>query len=594
MSLALIVALLAATSQTAGDSAPQKETLIVTGTWEPIPAEEVDRSVRVLSVRDMQSVVNTPLDLLRLDPSLNVQGRGPNGIQTDLGIRGSTFGQTLVLLDGLRLNDAQSGHHSMDLPVPLESLERIEVLRGSGSTLYGSDAIGGVVNFITRKPDAFQARLQGALGNFGVNQERGAFSFAGSRWSQQISASRDFSSGFMPNRDYRNLTLATTSRIRSNAGWSTVNLGYADKPFGADQFYGNYPSWENTKTWFAGARQELGSKTAASFAYRRHSDWYVLYRDQPERYQNHHATEHFQASIQRHENFGDNVRLCYGADGLRDSIDSTNLGSHRRGRGAVFTSLDVRALKRFSFTAGFREEFYGGGNRQFSPSVSAGYWISQNWKLRASASRAYRLPTYTELYYTDPANIGNPNLRPESAWGYEGGVTFQRGIWHADAAVFQRREKDGIDYVRATPADIWRAANIHQLHFTGIEASAGVKLKRNQTLDFGYTGLKGTEAALSGLQSKYVFNYPVHSGFVQWMGELPMHITGRLRVGALERLGRDPYGLLDIYLAHTAHRVQPFIQFTNLTDTRYQEIVGIVMPGRAVVGGMQLVLTRRP
>lgn len=373
-----------------------------------------------------------------------------------------------------------------------------------------------------------------------------------------------------------------------------MNLGYADRPFGADQFYGNYPSWEDTKTWFAGARQELGTKTTASFAFRRNSDLYVLYRDRPEIYTNHHATEQLQATIQRRESLGENVHLYYGADGFRDSIDSTNLGIHRRGRGAAFASLDVRALKRFSFTAGVREEFFGRGNQQFSPSVGAGYWINSNWKLRASASRAYRLPTYTDLYYRDPANIGNPLLRPEKAWSYEGGVAFQRGRWQTDVAVFQRRETDGIDYTRNSPTDIWRAVNFNSLNFTGIETSATVRLNRGQTLDFRYTGMTGAQSALDGLQSKYAFNYPVHNGVLQWQGQFPWNLTGRIRLGAMERLERDPYATLDIYIAQAKYRVQPFVQFTNLGDTRYQEIIGVAMPGRAVVGGIQVVLTRRP
>ena len=111
---------------------PQHETIVVTGTYEPVPLEEVDRSVVALAVRDQTLTANTWLDFLRLDPSLDIGERAPGGVQTDLSIRGGTFGQTLILLNGLRLDDAQSGHHDMDIPVQLESIERIEVMRGSG------------------------------------------------------------------------------------------------------------------------------------------------------------------------------------------------------------------------------------------------------------------------------------------------------------------------------------------------------------------------------------------------------------------------------------------------------------------------------
>ena len=131
----------------------QRDTVVVTGTFEPMSLEEIDRAVRVLPVRSQSLTVNTLVDLLKLDPSLDLQERAPDGVQGDLSIRGASFGQTLVLLNGMRLNDPQSGHHNMDIPVPLESVERVEVLRGSGSTLYGSDAVGGVVNIITEPPE---------------------------------------------------------------------------------------------------------------------------------------------------------------------------------------------------------------------------------------------------------------------------------------------------------------------------------------------------------------------------------------------------------------------------------------------------------
>src|SRR5947209_18728325 len=127
---------------------PRHETIVVTGTFEPLSLDEIDRAIRVLPVRDNALVLNTLVDVLSLDPSVDLAERAPDGIQTDLSIRGSSFGQTLVLLNGQRLNDVQSGHHNMDIPVPLDSVSRVEILRGSGSTIYGSDAVGGVINII--------------------------------------------------------------------------------------------------------------------------------------------------------------------------------------------------------------------------------------------------------------------------------------------------------------------------------------------------------------------------------------------------------------------------------------------------------------
>ncbi len=254
---------------------------MVTGTYDPLSLDEIDRAITLLPARNMTLLIDNLVDLLRLDPSLDLQERAPGGVQTDLSIRGGSFGQTLVLLNGQRLNDVQSGHHDMDIPVPVDSVTRIEVLRGSGSTLYGSDAMAGVINIITAPPEGLELRLRTAVGNQGINQQRVSLADSFGKLSEQLTFSRDFSTGFIPDRDYRNLQFASTTHLITAWGPSDLTLAYMDHPFGADQFYGPYPSWEDTKTWWAGLQQALGKKTTASFAYRRHSDLFVLFRDQP-------------------------------------------------------------------------------------------------------------------------------------------------------------------------------------------------------------------------------------------------------------------------------------------------------------------------
>ena len=246
---------------------PRRDAVVVTGSYQPVPLKEADRAVRLFDVREIALTAASLVDFLKLDPSLDVRQRAPGGVQADLSIRGSTFGQTLVLVDGVRMNDAQSGHHNMDLPVSMETAARVEILRGAGSTLYGSDAVGGVVNVITEPPKFSEIRLRAAVGSFGVNQESGSMAGVLGGLTQQLSFSRDFSSGFREGRDYRSLALASTTYWRGSA----VTLALSDRPFGADQFYGNYNSWERTKTWLASARQKLDDKTDVSFAFRRHT-----------------------------------------------------------------------------------------------------------------------------------------------------------------------------------------------------------------------------------------------------------------------------------------------------------------------------------
>ena len=583
-------------AQTQPPAAPEPvhETIVVTGTYEPLSLDEIDRSVTVLPVRHQSAVFNSLADVLRLDPSVDLEARAPDGVQNDLSIRGSGSSQTLVLLNGLRLDDAQSGHHNMDIPVPLDSVSRIEVLQGAGSTMYGSDAIGGAINVITEPPDHTELLLRTAVGNFGINEQQGSLSGVFGKVTEQLSFSRDFSTGFVPDRDYRDLQLASTTHLLTPWGGTDLTLAYMDHPFGADQFYGNYPSWENTKTWLLAAQQAFGKKTTASFAYRRHSDLFVLIRDDPSVYTNHHHDESYQAALRRNDDVASNIELHYGVEGLHESIVSNNLGDHSRSRGAAYVALDFRALKRFSLSIAAREEIYRAFSAEFCPTIAGGYWLSPHVKLRASVSRAFRIPNYTELYYQDPANIGNPNLRPERAWNYEGGIDWNPGThWRGYLTLFERRERDDIDYYRASPNALWQAVNIDSLNFTGVESGLRYAVGNSQTFDFRYSWLHGVEDSLPIGQTKYAFYYPVHSGVVSWQANLPSHFMLRARLGVLDRLAEGAYPLVDFDAAYTRGVVHPFVRLSNLSNTSYQEVQGVAMPGRTVIGGLELVLRKQ-
>jgi len=570
------------------------QTVVVTGTFDPLALEEIDRAVRVLPVRANNLVLNTLIDALKLDPSLDLQERAPDGVQADLSIRGSTFGQTLVLLNGQRLSDPQTGHHDMDIPVPIDTVSRVEVLRGSGSTMYGSDAVGGVINIITEPPPTTEFRLRTAVGSDGINQQRASLALAGSKLSEQLSFSRDFSSGFMPDRDYRNLEFASVTRLVSTYGNGTLNLAYMDHPFGADQFYGNFNSWEDTKTWFAGVQQPFGEKTTVSFGFRRHSDLFVLFRDQPEIFTNHHSDESYNLAVRRRQEVGISTTLYYGVEALHESIVSNNLGDHARSRAAAYGALEWRALKRYSLTVAAREEIYRSYSAAFTPTVSAGMWTSATTKVHASASRAFRVPSYTDLYYHDPANLGSPNLRPESAWSYETGVEWVASPkMSAEMNLFDRQEHDGIDYYRTSPTDIWRALNIQNLSFRGLEASVRWTPSTVNTFDLRYTALHGQQDTIPLGATKYTFNYPKNAGVFSWTVTPHGNFLFRTRVGVMDRLARDPYALWDVYMALPRGKVHPFLQASNLTNTSYQEIQGVAMPGRTVLGGIELVFRKR-
>lgn len=586
--------------------------MVVTGTFAPAPETEIDRSVSLIEVKDNGATYKSWVDALELSPSVELQQRAPNNIQGDISIRGSSFGEALVMVNGMRMDDVQSAHHDMDLPLPSGAVDRIEVLRGAGSTFYGSDAMAGSVNVITTAPERSDLSVGAGFGNFGVNQQSGSAALAWRKIDTELDGERDFSSGFMPDRDYRSLTLFSTTHAQTSFGNSVVMLGYGDKPYGANQFYGNFNSWERTKSWFTGLKQDLGSNTEFDFGFRRHTDEFVLFRNDPAAFENNHIDRSWQADLRRHDRLSQNSTLFYGAEGIHESIRSNNLGNHDRSRGAVYLDYDVRAWKRFSFSAAAREEILKGSHGELNPTIAGGMWLRPSLKLKASASRAFRLPSYTDLDYHDPANLGNPMLGPESAWDYEGGVLWvPGGRWKAEATVFDRLDRDVIDYVlrncseiplaelppgvSCSPpaATIYHAENLQHLNFTGVETSIELRLPHDQQVELAYTELYGVRQALGALQTKYTFNYPVQDGVAAWTGRLPGKFLARVRLGVLAPYGSNPYSLLDFGLVREFNHAAAHLVLANLGDTQYEEIPGVPMPGRSVVFGMDFFLRGR-
>ena len=571
---------------------PVRQSIVVTGTYEPIPLDEADRSVAAFPVAVELLLTHAWTDLISTDATLDLRQRAPGGVQGDLSIRGGAFDQTLVLVNGLRVNDPQTGHHNLDVSLPMEALSQVEVLRGAGSTLYGSDAVGGVINFIPAQPEASELRFRAGAGSFGTNEERAEWTEVFRNLSEELALSRDFSSGFLPDRDYRSLDLSSTTFFKSAWGATSALLAWGDRPFGAAQFYGDYPSWERTRTWYGSLQQTFDDRTQAAFGFRRHTDLFDLFRDDPQIYENRHEDKSWEAAFRRTEPVARNARIFWGVEGDRESIRSTALGDHSRTRGAVYASLDERAFHRFSFSLGAREEIYSAHGAEFSPSAAAGYWVTSRIKLHAAASRAFRLPDYTDLYYRDPATIGNASLRPETAWTYEGGIDWtSAGRIRAGATLFQNRVRNGIDYAQFPGSAIWRAENIDRLNLSGLEASLSVKVQRDQTLKFSYTGITGAQAALSGVNSRYLFGFPSENGIAAWEAALPGGIVARTRVGVLQRYAANPYALWDASAAYNRWRLHPYIQLGNITNASYQQIQGVIMPGRSYLAGCEWVVT---
>lgn len=596
VSLCLVLAGCAVLRAYGQQPAPVSQTVVVVGTPEPVAIGESPRSVVVIDTQQHPLAFETAESYLSTDPSTFIEQRGAGGAQADISIRGSSFEQTMVLINGLRVDDAQTSHHNMDLPVPLEAMSGIDILHGAGSTLYGSDAIGGVADFLTAAPSGTSLRLRSGMGSFGEDEESFLGSATGSHWSEMLAGDRSFSTGFIADRDYRNEEGSTETRYKTTLGISDVLLAGSDRAFGANQFYGPYNSWERTKGWFASARQELGARTEAAFGYRRHADNFILFRNDPSFYANNHVDESWQGVLRRKETFGKSASFFCGLEGDGDSIDSNNLGRHARNQGAGYADVDLHSTHRWSLSGGLRGELLsgGGGRWVWSPDLAGSLSLAPTVRLRASGGYGFRLPTYTDLYYSDPSTRGNPNLQPESAWSGDGGVDWYPGNKTAlSLTLFYSRQHDAIDYVRANASQSWQAANLAGLRFTGLEGSATFQPARNQTITLGWTGLSGAQAALHGEQSEYVFNYPVNNASFQWVASVKSEVTLRTRVQVAQRYRQTPYPVWDLEAAREHGWWRPYLRAANLSNTGYQEIEGVPMPGRSFTGGVELQI-RRP
>ncbi|MES2392152.1 MAG: TonB-dependent receptor [Acidobacteriota bacterium] len=378
-------------------------------------------------------------------------------------------------------------------------------------------------------------------------------------------------------------------------GGTDVLLAGSDRRFGADQFYGNYDSWERTKGWFAGLTQDLGEKTQAAVAFRRHTDDFVLLREAPAVYENHHVDTSWQGVVRRRDDLPwKRSGVFYGVEEDADQINSTNLGRHGRNRGAGYVDAELRGWSRGTISAGLREEIFSGGVSAAVPSAAGSFWVGKSVKLRGAAARGFRLPTYTDLYYSDPTTVGNPGLKAESAWSFEGGADWYAGDkLTATLTVFHSTQKDAIDYVRANAASKWQAENLSGVQFTGVEAGLDWRPLAGQTVRLGLTTLSGAQSALGGYQSEYVFNYPVENATAEWVGRWKNGLLLRQRLRVVNRVDRGVSPVWDASAVWGSGRVRPYLQGTNLSNTGYEEVVGVRMQGRAVVGGVEVVLGRK-
>ena len=571
---------------------PYRQTVVVTAATTPVELGSVTRAVTVITREQIEVLpAHSIADVLRLVGSVDVRARGVRGMQTDFAVRGANFGQMLVLVDGVRLNDAQSGHHNGDIPVALDDVERIEVLHGPGSALFGADAFGGTVNVITRRSvERSSAQVQG--GSFGLAAGRGETGFRFGQVQQTVGAAIDRSSGFMYDRDYESIVARTRASIGDR---TSVSVAVLRKEFGANNFYGgNAPSreWTN-QTLVAGDRRFAAGDWAFSArgSYRTHGDRFVFNQLNPALSDNRHRTHAMLGEIAASRRV-QAATLTIGAETGGDWIRSSNLGNHSIGRVSAFAEWRQEIGRRVQVDGALRVDRYSEFGVSWNPSVGIGYWPTQSLRLRASAARAFRVPTFTERYYSDPANRARAEVGPETAWAGEGGADLFLGNgWVIQGTFFGRADSDVIDWLRPTTADRWQTYNVRDVDTLGVEVGAQKTFAGGAFLVAQFSGIDLDAAAVTQL-SKYVLDYAPRTftaaGFLPLPGAF--HVAPRLEYRRRSRpAGTSDYVLLDARVGRRLTRtLDLYVEGANLFDREYQEIAGVAMPGATMAVGLAL------
>jgi len=573
------------------------EEVTVTAARPPIFASELSRTVRVISREEIERApVASIADLLGYVLGADLQTRGPNGAQSDLSLRGASYEQTLVLVDGVRLSDPQTGHHQLNLPFGVSDIERVEVLYGHGSRLYGPGALGGVVNIITRRGSGKSASVKLEAGDFHLL--RGEATASAPAWGLQHSVSviRQTSGDYIRSSE---LDLRGASyRTSGTFGKHTLSLstGWQDKRFGAATFYSAaFPlQWEATETRFVSLKDEWqhnGWMLSPRISWRGHSDEYLLDRTRPTFYRNYHETDVYEAELSagRTSKLGvTSASVEYG----EENMTSTSLHNHNRTRWGASVEQRLVNLGKFDVTVGAAGYGYSDWGFKLYPGVDVGCQIAQSFRVFATAGGAFRPPTFTDLYYDSPANKGNPNLKPESATSWETGAAWDAAGQRATLSYFHRSGRDVIDWARALPADPWRVMNIAKLETDGVEGNYVV----NPSIWLGKSPFERFEAGVSyissardfqGLTSKYALAYPRKQATLRVDHRLPWGVTASWFERYKQRLGGKGYAVTDLKTSRQFGAWEYSLSATNLFDQPYQEVAGVPMPGRWVKAGVE-------
>ena len=563
--------------------------------------------------------LRTPEAALRLAPSVDLRERGGSGAQADISIRGGSFDQTMVLLNGIDFTDARTGHQSHALPVDLDAVAGIDLIEG----VAGVGAYAGAVNIRTAPLAPDYLRFDGSGGSYGYGHAAlsGAATHGGFTLMSALSARR--SDGYRPNTDFdtRKAYLRATCETE-RAGLFDLQAGWMRHAFGSNGFYAAYnpDQWERTKTMLGSARwlKRFGRLSIeAATGWRKVFDRYDWKRGEA---MNRHRTEDVTARLQVEFARRGGV-TSLGGDCAFNRIRSTNLGEElahpdgrythaKRRRTGNLRLRHTRQWERLDLAAALGAAFTPYG-RAALWSLSTVWRPTHAWRLEAAVTQSMRLPTFTDLYYTSPAQINHPDLKPERAVTCRLAAARQLRRWQLSATAYYRAGRDIIDWVwREDMEGKWHSEQTSELDTYGIELAGGYSaptgVLRRLSLAYACTTTDRSSRLIARSALDFLRHKAVLTAGMQLARRCTLTLTGLLceRNGSYtaypvagdasvtEIRSFEPYGLVDARLAWEKGVCRLWLDATNLTDTRYCDLGGIPLAGRCFTAGLSVTIGR--
>ncbi|MBK8880820.1 MAG: TonB-dependent receptor [Bacteroidales bacterium] len=594
--------------------------VVITAGRTPVEAQQAARIVTVITRADIERAPAQNInDLLRYFAGVDIRQRGQFGVQADISIHGGTYDQTLILLNGINVTDPQTGHHNLNLPIDIESIERIEIIEGPAAKSFGPNAFNGAVNIITGNSKPNHIRLSGMLGQYGLNKESVNISNTTGSFDHFLSICRMASEGYMKNTDFSNTNLFYQAHYKLKAGTFNFQTGYNSKDFGANSFYSlKYPDqFESTKTQFVslGYQSNTVIKIVPVFYLRRNLDLFELRRNNDSIPFNHHQTNTagMNLNVWAKHRLG---KTSLGIDLRHEHIISNVLGD----------LLDI-PIKVPHFDSVFYTRFYSRMNVSlyaehsvswdkltvnagimahhnsdlkgfmFYPGIDLSYMFDKYFRLYASANKTLRMPTFTDMFYKSPSQKGNPGLKPEEAYTAEGGLEYTNSYLKGNFSFFRRWGYNMIDWVKNPASDsiIWRSMNHTRINFTGIECSLTLtpsgegRFERIHSLMFSYTFLKA-DSNRNNLLSRYALDYLSHqiTSGIDFRIVMRLYNSTRLTYHDRSSVYQDatgrlvsykPFWLCDSKVYWKEKHFSIYAEATNVFNTGYYDFGGIVQPG---------------